>query len=268
MNAVFALSALLALAPGQGASPVGVSNARLTFGELGPARPDNRYLPRDFVFISFDIDGLKATADGKVTYSMGLEVIDKAGKAMFSAPPTKSEMLLPLGGAKLPAFVYVTLGPDMAPGVYTCRITVTDDTNKASKTVDQKFELMPPAFGLVQLYVSKDDKGMLACGPNGVSGQTVFVNFGLVGFNRDATKKPDAAVEFRVLDANGQPTLSKPIIMPVPREFPEAEPFVPFQVMLPMNREGKYTVEMKAADKVGGKTTVMTFPVTVYPAAK
>jgi hypothetical protein len=220
------------------------------------------------VFISFDIDGLRATPDGKVTYSMGLEVIDKAGKAMFSAPAAKSEMLLPLGGSKLPAFVYVTLGADMQPGPYTCKITISDDATKATRIAEQKFELMPPAFGLVQLYVSKDDKGMLACGPSGVAGQTVFVNFGLVGFGRTADKKPDAAVEFRVLDGNGQPALAKPIVMPIPANFPPDEPFVPFQVMLPMNREGNFTVEMKAADKTSGKSVTMTFPVKVYPAAK
>jgi hypothetical protein len=264
MNVAFALLALLALAPGQGGG-VGISNMRLTFGELGPARPNNQYLPRDFVFISFDIDGLKATAEGKVSYSMALEVIDKAGKAMFSAPPAKSEMLLPLGGAKLPAFVYVTLGPEMQPGTYNCKITVTDDATKSSKTSEQKFELLPPGFGLVQLYVSKDDKGMIACGPNGVAGQTVFVNFGLVGFSQVKDKKPDTAVEFRILDANGQPTLTKPIVM---ADLPPNEPFVPFQVMLPMNREGAFTVEMKAVDKTSGKTAALTFPVKVYPAAR
>ncbi len=268
MNAALVFSAMLALAPGQGAGALGVSNIRLTHGELGPSRVDNKYLPQDFVFISFDIDGLKASPDGKVSYSMGLEVIDKAGKAMFSAPPTKSEMLLPLGGNKLPAFVYITLGPTMQQGDYTCRISIVDDTTKATKVADQKFSLMPPSFGIVQLYVTKDDKGMLACGPNGVAGQTVFINFGMVGFGRDGGKKPDAAVEFFVKDANGQATNAKPIVIPVPRDLPEADTFVPYQVMLPMNREGSYTVEMKAADKVTGKTAVLIFPVRVYPAAK
>ena len=58
MNVAFALLALLALAPGQGGG-VGISNMRLTFGELGPARPNNQYLPRDFVFIckiNFGVD--------------------------------------------------------------------------------------------------------------------------------------------------------------------------------------------------------------------
>ncbi len=268
MNAALVFSAMLALAPGQGAGALGVSNIRLTHGELGASRADNKYLPQDFVFISFDIDGLKASPDGKVSYSMGLEVIDKAGKAMFSAPPTKSEMLLPLGGNKLPAFVYITLGPTMQQGDYTCRITIVDDTNKATKVSDQKFSLMAPSFGIVQLYVTKDDKGMLACGPNGVAGQTVFINFGLVGFGRDGTKKPDAAVEFSVKEAGGQATNPTPIVIAVPRDLQAGDTFVPFQVMLPMNREGSFVVEMKAADKITGKTAVLSFPVRVYPAAK
>ena len=113
MNAALVFSAMLALAPGQGAGALGVSNIRLTFGELGPSRTDNKYLPGDVPFVSFDIDGLKASPEGKVAYSMGLEVMDRAGKAVFSAPPAKAEMLLLLGGTKLPAFVFVTLGPDM-----------------------------------------------------------------------------------------------------------------------------------------------------------
>lgn len=268
MNAALALSAMLALSPAQGANNVNVSNIRLTHGELGPTRADNKFLPRDFVFVSFDIDGLKLSPEGKVSYSMGLDVIDKAGKAMFNAPPTKSEMLLPLGGSKLPAFIFVTLGPTMAQGPYTCKITIVDDTTKATKTVEQNFVLMPDTFGLVQLFVSKDDKGMLACGPNGVLGQTVFVNFGMVGFGRDKEKKPDAAVEFRVIDDKGQAVNAKTIVVPVPRDFPEGNDYVPYQLMLPMNREGNFMIEMKAADKVTGKTASMSFPVRVYPPAK
>jgi hypothetical protein len=225
-------------------------------------------MPRDFVFVSFDIEGLKASPDGRVVYSMGMDVIDKTGKAIFTAPPAKQEMLLPLGAAKLPAFVFVTLGPDMQPGPYTARVTVVDEGTKTSKSFDQKFELVPAGFGLVALYVTKDDKGMLACGASGVVGQTVYVNFGMVGFGRDASGKTNAAVEFRVLDDKGQPVNAQPIVVEVPREFPAAEKFVPFQIMLPLNREGSFTVELKAADKVGNKTAALSFPLRIYPASK
>jgi hypothetical protein len=257
----------MSVAPAQGGA-LNVSNVRQTYGELGSSRSDTRYLPRDFVFVSFDIEGLKAGADGRVIYSMGMDVLDKAGKAIFTAPAAKQEMLLPLGAAKLPAFVYVTLGPDMPAGAYTARVTVVDDGSKASKTFDQKFELLPPSFGLVALYVTKDDKGMLACGPTGVVGQTAFVNFGLVGFGRDASGKPNSAVEFRILDEKGQAVNPQPIVVPVPREFAPGEQFVPFQIMLPMNREGSFTVELVAADKVSGKNASIKFPLRIHPPSK
>ena len=268
MNAAFALSALLAFAPSQGASTFGISNMRLTYGELGSARPDNKYTPFDFVYVSFDIDGLKAAADGRVIYSMGLEVIDKAGKAVMSEPPRKSEMLMHLGGAKLPAYIFVIPGTEMQPGPYTCKITIIDDATKATKVAEQKFEIVPLTFGLVRLYVTKDENMLYACGSTGVVGQTVFINFFMVGFGRNVAKKPDAAVEFRILDADGQPTTTKPTLVTVPPEFPENESAVRFQFMIPLNREGSFTVEMKAADKISGKTATMTLPVKVYPAAK
>ncbi|MBX7106207.1 MAG: hypothetical protein K1X57_19165 [Gemmataceae bacterium] len=282
MTSALALALAMSIAPAQGGA-LNVSNVRQTYGELGSSRSDTRYLPRDFVFVSFDIEGLKAGPDGRVIYSMGMEVIDKAGKAIFTAPPAKQEMLLPLGAAKLPAFIYVTLGPDMPAGAYTARVTVIDETSKASSsgratTVDevsksgisfgQKFELLPPAFGIVALYVTKDDKGMLACGPTGVVGQTSFVNFGLVGFGRDASGKPNAAVEFRILDEKGQAVNPQPIVVPVPREFAPGEQFVPFQIMLPMNREGSFTVELMAADKVSGKNATVKFPLRIHPSSK
>ena len=229
MTSALALAAALAGPVQTQTSPLTVGSVRQTYGELGPTRIDTKYLPRDFVFVSFDIEGLKATPEGKVTYSMSMEVLDKVGKAIFTAPPAKQEMLLPLGAVKLPAFVYITLGPDMKPAPYTAKVTIVDENGKTNKTFEQKFELLPPNFGLVALYVTKDDKGMLATGPVGVVGQTVFVNFGMVGFGRNASGKPNAAVEFRVLDDKGRPLNAQPIVVPVPTEFPATEQFVPFR---------------------------------------
>ncbi len=268
MNAALVMSAMMALMPAQGSASLGISNVRLTYGELGSVRPNNQYLQADVVYISFDVEGLKMTPEGKVVYSMGMDVLDKAGKAVFAQPPTKDEKLLPLGGGRLPAFVYLAPGKELQPGTYTCKVTFIDETAKATKTLEQKFEVLPQGFGVVQMFFSKDDRGLFACGQNGIVGQTLYVNFGMVGFGRNAQGRPDAAVEFRVLDSSGQPTNSQPIVMPVPPQFPANEPFVPFQVMMPLNRTGNFTVEVKATDKISGKSTSLSFPVNVSPAAK
>jgi hypothetical protein len=268
MTASIALAALLTFAPAQGAG-VSVNNVRLTYRDLGPTRPDAKYLPGDVVFISFDIEGLKVNDSGEVTYSMGMELLDKVGKAISSFPPTKASVSLPLGGNRLPGNVFFAVDQGMTPGIYTCKVTIADgSTPSATKTIEQKFEVLPKDFGLVALYVSRDEQGQLPVGMSGIAGQTVYVQVGLVHLGRDAGRKPDAAVEMRVLDSAGQPTTKKPIVAVVPRTLPEADHFVAFTFPLALNHEGEFKVEIKAADKVTGKNATLTFPIKVYPASK
>src|SRR5438105_1567355 len=126
MFPTLALAAALTLAPAQN-SALDISNARITFGgEFGPSRPDNRLLPGDVFFLAFDIDNLKLDEMGKAQYAIGMEVTDAAGKSIYSQKPADQDMLLPLGGTKLPARAYVTLGLDQAKGTYNCKVTVVD----------------------------------------------------------------------------------------------------------------------------------------------
>jgi len=269
MTSTFVLAAALAVAPAQ--TPAGgpsVGNVRFTFRDLGTTRPDNRFVPGDVVFLSFDIEGLKVGDDGKAAYSMGMEVLDKAGKALFTAPPARSEIVLPLGGSKLPANVFATVGPDMPPGPYTCRVNVGDGSPGGNRSFDKQFEVLPAAFAMVALMVSSDAQGNIPNGMSGVVGQTVFVNFALVGFGRDKDKKPVAAVDLRVLDDAGRPVLAKPITAALPRDLAERDQLVPFQFPLPLNREGSFTVELRAADRVTNKTAALSFPIRVHPASK
>ncbi len=39
---------------------------------------------------------------------------------------------------------------------------------------------------------------------------------------------------------------------------------VPIQFLISLNRPGKFTVELKATDKVSGKTDTRSFPITVH----
>lgn len=270
MTATLALAAALALAPQQ-TGGLTLTNVRLSYRELGATRTDARYLPGDVFYLNFDAEGLKVTDEGHVAYTMGMEVLNGAGKTIMAVPPGKSEMVLPLGGNKLPAHLFVNITPqEFPPGQYTCRVTFADAQSGGSqpKSVEQKFEVLPPAFGIVAFNITLDERALYAHGNTGVVGQTVYANFYMVGFGRDAMKKPDASVEFRVLEA-GKPTLAKPITIPVPRDLGEREQFVPFQVPLALNREGDFTIEIKATDKAGGnKTAAFSVPIKVIPASK
>lgn len=262
MFGTLTLAATLALTPAQPGS-LNLTNVRTTYGELGAPRTDNKYLPNDLFFVSFDIEGITVSPEGKVSYTMSMVVTDKAGKEVFKPDrPSEREEQLPLGGNKLPARAFVMLKPDQEPGTYTCKVTVTDRNSKATKTLEKPFDVVPKTFGIVFLYTSSDSEGNVPGSPNGVVSQNLFIQCALIGFGRGADKKPNSVVELRVLDEQRRPTLTKPISAAVPAEAPENDPVL-FRFPIPFNREGNFTVELKAIDNVSSKTSVVSFPIKV-----
>jgi hypothetical protein len=263
----------LTLAPAQGPSGLTLSNPRATFGELGTARPDTKFLPGDIFFLSFDIEGIRVSEAGRVKYGMAMEVTDSAGKSIFKQQPVERDDFLPLGGTKLPARAFVSVGIDQPPGTYVCRVTVSDlaDKDKAvSKTLEQKFEVMPRGFGIVQLYSAADLKGETPAPLVGVAGQSLFVHFAVVDFMRDKDKQPNILIEMVVYDKDKKPTLVKPTTKQIPDEadgkVDEKIVGVPMRFLVPLNREGGFLIEIKATDKLSGKTAQVYLPLRVFPA--
>jgi hypothetical protein len=299
-----ALFAALSMTPAQ-AGGLTLSNPRITYGELGSARPDNKLLPGDIFFLSFDIEGIKVNAEGHVKYGMEMEVLDSTNKSIFKQMPVKRDDFLPLGGTKLPARAFVSVGVDQPPGTYTCKVTVSDltDTDKTvAKTIEQKFEVTPRGFGIVQLYTSADAEGKIPAPLVGVAGQSLFVHFAVIGFDREAVarpaeaktgdepkklpttkpgvpepkaklppqKQPNIAIEMVVWGQDRQATLPKPTVKQVPDEadglVDENVIGVPMRFLVPLNREGGFLIELKATDKISGKSTKVYLPLKVFPA--
>ena len=50
----------------------------------------------------------------------------------------------------------------------------------------------------------------------------------------------------------------------VEKDVPASAISVPIQFHVSLNRPGKFTVELKATDKVSGKTDTRSFPITVH----
>lgn len=274
------LTTALTLAPGQ-ASKLQLTNVRNTYGELGGTRPDGKFLPGDVLFIGFDIEGIQITEDGKVQYTMAMEVTDKAGKPIFKQDPAEKTDYVPLGGTKLPARAFVTIGLDQEPGAYTLKLTVTDRASKASQSLTRPFEVAKKDFGIVAVYTSIDVAGQIPAPTTGVIGQAVFVQFGVVGFDRKADPKadpkgpkvppqPDITIEMTPLDERGQPTLKKAeeYRMDGKREkLDEKEHGLSMRFMVPLTRTGKYTIRLKATDNLTKKTATFDLPLAVVPSA-
>ena len=270
------LMSALALAPAQ-AGGLQLTNVRNTYGELGGTRPEGKLLPGDVLFVGFDIEGIAVGPEGNVDYTMAMEVLDKNNKPIFKQDPAQKKDFLPLGGNKLPARAFVTIGLDQQPGEYTLKLTVTDNgsragTGKASQTLTRKFEVAPPQFGIVSVYTSVNEQGSIPASTTGTVGQSVFVQFGVVGFDRasdpkDAKKpkQPNVTIEMTPLDEKGQPTLPKPLSYTMEAGVDEKEGGFTMRFLLPLTRVGKYTIRLKATDNLSKKTASFDLPITVVP---
>jgi hypothetical protein len=257
------LLATLSLAPGQ-AGGLTLTEPRLTHGQLGPARGGAKFLPGDTLFLAFDIEGISADADGKAAYSVATEVTDAGGKSVFRQPPQQSEAVLALGGSQLPAYARVAIGQQQAAGEYAVKVTITDLAGKKSQSLTQKFEVLPPDFGLVRLATSGDPQGEVPAGLP-CPGESLWVSGAVVGFQRGgAAKQPNVTLELRVLDADGKPTLARPFGGTINKDVPANDTALPVQFHVGLNRPGKFTVEVKATDALAGKTVTQTFPLTVH----
>lgn len=272
-----AVAAALTLAPSQGS--IKLTNIRTTYGELGPVRTDNKFLPGDLFFLAFDIEGISLNAEGKVSYSMSMEVANKAGVRVFPVPdpkepgaavkPVEHEEYLLLGGGRLPARAFVLLDINQEPGPYTCKVTVTDRATKATTEIRHNFEVLPRAFALVSLFTTSDPAGQHPTPPAGHTGQNLFIHARLVGYARDKSNKTDAVVEFRIIDdATKQPTLPRPITVAVPKEIDKDAP-VELSFPVPFNRAGSFVAEIVASDNMGGKKSApMRLPIRVVESAR
>lgn len=240
-----------------------LTNVRATYGAPGLARPDNKLLPGDHVFVSFDIEGITVDADGRVLYSMTTEVLDAGGKTLFRQDPRDLETINALGGRTVPAYASLDVGLDSRPGKYTLKVTVTDRASKQSQGLSQTFEVLPKAFGLVRLTTTLDPEGRIGVS-SFASGESLWIHCALVGFAR-GDKQPNLIIELRVLDESGRPTTAKPFRGEINKDVPPTALSVPAQFHVALNRPGKFTIQLKAMDQVSKKTAELSFPIQVLP---
>ena len=269
-----AAALLLAQAPPPAAGALALNNVRNTYGELGGTRPDGKLIPGDVLFVGFDIEGITIQPNGQVTYSMALEVIDDKGKAIFKQDPAEKVDFVPLGGNKLPARAFITVGLDQPPGAYTLKVIVSDKATKATKTLEKKFDVAPRDFGIVAVYSSVDERGSIPAPTTGIVGQSVFVQFSVVGFDRAPSKTnpkvkhPDVLVEMQTLDDSGKPTMEKPATFNLAGGVEEKESAFTLRFLLPLTRVGKFSVRLKAVDNIAKKSATFDLPIAVVPSAK
>jgi hypothetical protein len=260
-----AFACLLSLSLDAGPGGLSLADARLTYGPLGPARADHSLLPGDNLTVAFTVRGLVPDATGKVVYRTALEVTGPQGNAVYTQPPRDQEAIAALGSDELRAQARLDIGLDQPPGDYTLKVTVTDPKGSQSRSLTQAFTVRPKAFGLIGLLLTADQAGTAPAGLLG-PGESVYVNAAVVGFTRGAGGQPNVTLSLRVLDEQGKPTLAEPFTGTISSGVPSTAGALPVQFVLPLNRPGNFTVELKATDAAaGGQSAALTFPLTVHP---
>jgi hypothetical protein len=260
MWATLAIATALSLAPN--ADKLKITNARATTGILGNERKSDKYLPGDIYFLAFDIEGLTVSEEGKIGYSIGLELKDSTGAAVYKQRPQNMEAVNSLGGTSLPAFAKVEIGLKTPAGLTTLTIEVTDLKSKQSVTLVRKFTVLKKGFGIVRLGLSYDYDLTLPAPPLFVPGQQLIVTFFVAGFERDKEKNPNLVLKMTVKDDKGQATLKKPPVGEV-KSAPANNLMLPLQFRLDLNRPGKYKIVLEAEDKNGKKKATESVEITV-----
>ncbi len=265
MWATLAFAASLSLAPAQQpAGPLKLSNDRVTYGLLGANRTDTKLLPGDTYWVAFDVENPTVTKAGRVLYSMGMELTNSQNKVVFKQDPQDLEETASLGGTRLPLYAHADTGTETADGEYTLKVTFTDRATKKSETLTRKFEILKKSFGLVNLQLVHLQSGAPTA-PLAVPGQALLVTASLVNFMRDKqTNQPNIAMEISVLDEKGNPTLAEPFKDEVTKDVPANLVVIPIGLPLYLNRAGKFTVKLKAIDRMqNNKMSEVSFPLVV-----
>ena len=258
---IFAFLALSLMSPF--ADAFEIKNLRVTHGPMGATRTDKQFLPGDYLFMSFDLEGLNFDpATGKATYQTILKLYDSKNQEIFDKK-TDNTVSPMLGGTRIPGDLHVIMGTKQEPGRYVVRLIVTDKLSKDKtpfKFFDFPFELLPANFGLVGVTAPAI----------GFPGQHYVASFALVNMKLDAKNNPNVAVVMKVLDEAGTQEMTKPINTFLPKDMPQdgcikldKENFVPMQFPIYLNRAGRFTVEIEATDLAANRKTKLRYKLTV-----
>jgi hypothetical protein len=259
--------AFLCLASDQGLdSKLEIVNHRPTYGYLGAPRPKVGLLPGDKAHFTFEIKNLKLDDNGKAFYSIAIEIRDAAGKLIYEQRPHNSVAQNFLGGDTLPCSAYVEIPFDAKPGDVDWKVTVKDRTTKQVAILAGKGKILEPTFGIVQVGLFADPDLKVPMSAIAVVGDSAYLNFSAVGFERDKDKKqPDLNVSMRIVDDKGKATLAKPLMGKIDSGVGVKDDAVPITFGVTMNRAGRFTIELTAEDRLTGKTATIAYAIRVLP---
>jgi hypothetical protein len=234
-----------------------IENVRPTFGSPGPDRAGAlQVYPGDTLFISFSLKGLQTNNQGQGKVRLEVEATDAAGSRVFRQDSGDSTFLNALGGDSFHTNVRLDMGPKTAPGKYKVKVIATDLTSKTNATRESDIEILPPGFAIVKVTAGTDQNLSASASVFGI-GQALYVGFAVVGFqNEAATKHPNLRLEMKVKEGGvvlAGASQTGEVNATQVEKVPQGSSMVPGRFLLPLNKVGKFTVEVTATDLVTQK---------------
>jgi hypothetical protein len=263
MVRILLAAAVLIVSTASAQAKLGIDNIQATYGRLGPERKSLDLYRYDELFFRFTVTGAKPDAEGKVDGSVLLQVLDGAGKVLGeNRIPAKG--ILALGGNSFP--FAVSLPSEQLPlGKYTVKITVRDNLSEESATFQRKVTVKALDFKIVNLQFSRDADGKIAAPGAGAVGETLYFSYRVIGFD-NSLGKIHIDMTMQVLDAEGKDVLPHAFTNDYRQDdaaVAKKYGYLSFPNNLFLNRVGKFTLRITAADRLGKKSTTFEVPIQV-----
>ena len=260
---VFAAAILLPAAT----APLSVVKPVISDMEDGPAVPATfTFVPGQFVFLSFEIGGYKASSEQKIHLTYKLEAFDPNHVPIMEAITNTVDTTLSAEDKNWrPKPRQQILLPPLAPsGVYRIAIQVTDDLAGASASEEIKLEVhgrdVLPSDTLVvrnfHFYRGEEDRDPLAIAAY-KPGDTLWARFDIIGYKFGPHNSVDVDYRISVLAPSGKVLYTQP--QPAEEKtssfYPKA--YVPGAMNLSLQnniRPGQYTIVLTTRDHTGNQT--------------
>lgn len=233
-----------------------LKNVRPTHGPFGAVRTDAKILPGDFIFMMYDVEGLKVDPKTRKASLVTIVQLADSNDVIQFQKENPMDVQVTLGGDRVPGELNLIIPSEQKPGKYKVKLKVTDRAAKETKTYEFPFEVVAPTFGIIAV----------AAPAIGLPGDVYVARFALVNLKLE-NKKPKAEIKLRVLDENGK-DLSLPLTQTLPDDLPREiditkQNFVPMPFPIYLNRSGKFILAIDAEDKHGKRQATLRIPLTV-----
>jgi hypothetical protein len=248
-------------------TPLSVFKPSISDMEDAPAVPPTfTFVPGQFVFLSFQIDGYKVSPERQIKVSYKVDALDPKGVRLMETIESNVDTTLADEDKNWKPKVrhQVLLPPLGGSGMYKIAISLHDDLSRADASQELKFEVrgrdVAPSETLVirdfRFYRGEEDREPLATSAY-KPGDTVWARFDIAGHKFGPKNSIDLDYGVAVLGPGGKVlfTQEKGDEEKSSSFYPKA--YVPCSMNLSLQKNiqpGQYTIAVTARDHIGKQT--------------